>query len=74
MKATLARSLIALLALCFAVAVPAAAQDGEKEIGYVSQKAFLSARGHRVSGETEASGIQDRGLAKRNRAHRGPRA
>ncbi|MDA0703956.1 MAG: FecR domain-containing protein [Proteobacteria bacterium] len=53
MTSTLARSLIALVALCFAIAGPAAAQDSEKEIGYVSQKAFLGAKGHRVTGESE---------------------
>ena len=53
MTSTLVRSLIALLVLCLAAVGLAAAQDSEKEIGYVSQKAYFGAKGHRVSGPVE---------------------
>ncbi|MBT6116572.1 MAG: hypothetical protein HOH66_01735 [Rhodospirillaceae bacterium] len=47
------RSLFSAFVLCIAAGLPAAAQDAEKEIGYVSQKAYFGAKGHRVSGSVE---------------------
>ena len=44
--------LLALLAVLL-LAMPVPAQEAEKEIGYVSQKAYYGAQGHRVSGVVE---------------------
>jgi hypothetical protein len=53
MTRTLTGPLIALAALFLLAAAPVSAQDGEKEIGYVSQRAYYGAKGYRISGATD---------------------